>query len=99
MTAVLKLQKEKIYNPTALQIAEQTEAVIIRDAEDIEEEDFRRLLRRLNIQTIRKMCLSSLLRYRKRQKESREQNRIYRHEITVLLQSSFPILFQENTAL
>lgn len=40
MTAVLELQKEKIYNPTALQIAEQTEAVIIRDAEDIEEEDF-----------------------------------------------------------
>lgn len=40
LTAVLELQKEKIYNPTALQIAEQTEAVIIRDAEDIEEEDF-----------------------------------------------------------
>lgn len=37
MTAVLELQKEKIYNPTARQIAEQTEAVIVRDAENIED--------------------------------------------------------------
>ena len=37
MTAVLELQKEKIYNPTVRQIAEQTEAVIVRDAENIED--------------------------------------------------------------
>lgn len=37
MTAVMELQKEKIYNPTARQIAEQTEAVIVRDAENIED--------------------------------------------------------------
>ena len=37
MTAVLELQKEKIYNPTARQIAEQTEAVIVRDAVNIDD--------------------------------------------------------------
>ena len=43
-TAALELEKQKIYNPTALQIAEQTEAIIIRDAEEIDDNDFENVM-------------------------------------------------------
>ena len=44
LTAALELEKQKIYNPTAIQIAEQTEAIIIRDAEEIEDNDFENVM-------------------------------------------------------
>lgn len=99
MTAVLELQKKRYITPPLCKLPSRPRLLLSVMPRILRRKIFRRLLRRLNIQTIRKMCLPSLLRYRKRQKESREQNRIYRHEITAPLQSSFPILFQENTAL